>query len=110
MMRFKTRYDMAKRAFGRFLRRWGEKNSFPGSLSALRSMVTMLKSKWRCVAEVLQVNQKKNALRIFSGLCIFTFRISFIETQTISMLKEIFEPTILVLCASDRDATLIGHT
>jgi hypothetical protein len=35
--------DMAKRAGGRSLRRWNKKNSFPGSLSALRSMVTMLK-------------------------------------------------------------------
>jgi hypothetical protein len=37
--------DMAKRAGGRFLRRWYKKNSFSRSLSALRSMVTMLKSK-----------------------------------------------------------------
>jgi hypothetical protein len=42
------------------------KNSSPGSLSALRSMVTMLKSKKRCVVKVLQAN-KKNILQIYSG-------------------------------------------
>jgi hypothetical protein len=36
-----------------------ERNSLPGSLSALRSVVTMLKRKQRCVVKVLQVNPSK---------------------------------------------------
>jgi hypothetical protein len=49
---------MATRAGPSYIRRWNKKNSFPGSLSALRSMVTVLKGKQRCVVKVLQVNKK----------------------------------------------------
>jgi hypothetical protein len=54
----------------RFLRHWNKKNSFPGSVSALRSMVTMLKSKQRCVVKVLQVD-KKIFTNIFWTLCLY---------------------------------------
>jgi hypothetical protein len=41
----------------------GIKKTRTGSLCALRSMVTVLKCKYRCVVNVLQRIQKKNALQ-----------------------------------------------
>jgi hypothetical protein len=73
----------------------------------LQSMVTMLKSKWRCVVKVLQVNPPKNALQIFSGLCIFTFRISFVER----FVKDIFtsRANLRQAFVSDLSVTWLRH-
>jgi hypothetical protein len=69
---------MAKRTGGRYLGRWNKKKIVPRLTKCIAIHGDYAEKEKKCVVKVLQVNPSKNALQIFSALCIFALRISFI--------------------------------